>query len=331
MCSFVIALAQPAAAQAPSATDLSIAAFLEKRVPEELASEGVVLSRANLTLKVEMLGDKLLLSLVDLSTGRVAASTKVDQIPPDRDAAVASVTHVAAALASQVVHHPDAPPSATPPIDERAERKERELAEARFHKQAIRFGQTWNIVVNKNGASVYRGWLAYQGESDQVLEPVEFYTAVGRPDLADSYQHRRWTALGGILVSTAGVIAESVLIYKWASVPRPDCSVNLPFDQFSMCLDASEAKQAQDRSQYVTPMIVAGAVSLVGLVVGTWYAYRVHPVSENEAKSLADQYNQGLRRNLGLPVVRRAPRLHDLKLLPYVGGQDAGLALGARF
>jgi hypothetical protein len=45
----VIALAQPAAARAPSATDLSIAAFLEKRVPEELASEGVVLSRNNLT------------------------------------------------------------------------------------------------------------------------------------------------------------------------------------------------------------------------------------------------------------------------------------------
>jgi hypothetical protein len=52
----------------------------------------------------------------------VVASTKVDQIPPIADAAVASVTR-RVALAGQVVHRGEAPPSATPPIDERAERQ----------------------------------------------------------------------------------------------------------------------------------------------------------------------------------------------------------------
>ena len=42
-----------------------------------------MLSRRNLSLQIERVGDNLLVSLVDLNTGRVAASTKVDQLPAD--------------------------------------------------------------------------------------------------------------------------------------------------------------------------------------------------------------------------------------------------------
>lgn len=66
------------------------------------------------------------------------------------------------------------------------------------------------------------------------------------------------------------------------------------------------------------------------MAIGFYYYYHPHPISENDAKALADAYNQRLRRELGLPVVTR-PLLHDLKLTPFVARGDAGLTLGARF
>ena len=90
-----------ATARAEPEPSAPLAAFLEARVPDELAAEGLVLSRRNLALQIEPVGDKLLVSLIDLVTGRVVASTKLDNPPRDREAAVASVTQVAAALVTQ--------------------------------------------------------------------------------------------------------------------------------------------------------------------------------------------------------------------------------------
>ncbi len=90
----------------------SLATFLEIRVPEELAAEGLLLSRQGLSLQIEPVGDKLLVSLIDRVTGRVVASTKIDQPPRDREAAVASVTEVAAGLVTQYAGTPASPPHA---------------------------------------------------------------------------------------------------------------------------------------------------------------------------------------------------------------------------
>lgn len=67
------------------------------------------------------------------------------------------------------------------------------------------------------------------------------------------------------------------------------------------------------------------------MAIGFYYYYHPPPISENDAKALAEAYNQRLRRELGLPVVTRRPLLHDLKLTPFVARGDAGLTLGARF
>jgi len=68
----VMVLAHSAAAQAPGQTEPMTAAFLEKRVPEELATEGLVLSRRNLGLQVEQLADKWLVSLYGRAGAPVA-------------------------------------------------------------------------------------------------------------------------------------------------------------------------------------------------------------------------------------------------------------------
>lgn len=100
-----------------------------------------------------------------------------------------------------------------------------------------------------------------------------------------------------------------------------------PFDQsdFSMCLD--------NNSQNLLISTAVGlGVSLIGFTVAVWYTVHAHPISENEAKALADVYNQRLRRELGLPVVMREPLLHDVTLAPLlVRGEARGLALTARF
>jgi hypothetical protein len=65
-------------------------------------------------------------------------------------------------------------------------------------------------------------------------------------------------------------------------------------------------------------------------LVGTYFSARPQPISEDDARALADAYNQRLRRRLGLPPAPR-PALRDVTLTPYVAAHDAGAVLGARF
>jgi hypothetical protein len=316
VCSFVIALAGTARADDPLAT------YLEQRIPEELATEGVVLARANLTLKVEQVGDKLLVSLVDLSTGRVAATTKLDEVPADRDAAVASVTHVAAELAQQAMQRPIAPPA--PPREEPAPRV---VDEMRFSREALWFPPEHGTT---SGPVESHHWRVFQGEGGDQLDPIDFYHRVGREDLVEAYHHRRSIVIGSAVVSGVAFLASGALLIVAATRSGPDCSVSLPPDQFSACVQANIDAHSNAQSTYVPPALVLAGVMAIGAGVAGWYSYHLQPISEREAKSLADQYNQSLRRNLGLPVVQRR-RLRDFQIAPMVTGHEGGLVIGARF
>jgi hypothetical protein len=336
----LFALARSAAAQAPGRTEPASAPFLEKRVPDELATEGVVLSRHNLGLQVEQLADKWLVSLVDLTTGRVAASTRVDELPADREAAVAAMTHVVAELAAQVSGRPEppAPPSAVPlapppaaPNDDRAERAQRDVAELTFKRRSIRFGERYQLVATGNTARLVRNWVAYRGDLDEELDPLDFYADVGRPDLGDSYTLRRHISIGSLVTAgLATALATYLVITAFDTGPETACAA-VPLDQFEACLDAQTKARDDRRSTYLPPAIAASIGSAIALGVGIYLAIHPHPIDENEAKSLADVYNQQLRRRLGLPVVTRRPVLRDLKLTPYVAGNGTGIALSARF
>jgi hypothetical protein len=301
----VLAATGSAGAQAPTPSEPVTADFLEKRLPEELALEGIVLSRRNLGLQVEQLADRWLVSLVDLTTGRVAASTRVDQLPADREAAVAAMTHVVAELAAQVVGH--AAPGATPvaaPADDRAERQQRELAELKFRRESIRFGDDWQLSATSGTPTVHRRWRIVRGELDQELPPTEFYAVVGRNDLAEAYLRRRRIARGLFIASGVGFVTLVVLgVRQLASDGESPPSLAPPF--------------------------IVGGLTIAAGGAGILMSQRLHPISENDAKSLADDYNRQLRQQLGLPVVTR--RALQLKLAPYVASREAGLVLGATF
>ena len=116
---------------AAAAPDL--AGLLEQRVPQELATEGVVLGRLGVVLEIEIVGERCVVSLVDPTTHRASASTKIDALPADTEAAVALVTQVAANLAAQLV----ARPPAAAPVDAQTDDR---VAEQRYQALALGFG-----------------------------------------------------------------------------------------------------------------------------------------------------------------------------------------------
>lgn len=326
-----------AAAQSPAPGELPLTNYLEKRVPEELAAEGKLLSRQNLALKVDQAGGVLIVSLVALDTGRVAASTKVDQVPPDREAAVASITHIAADLVIQLAGRPMISEDAQAVLDaqqrgldeerkarqqDRAVAEEREVASMKFQKEMIRFTATYSLYATKDSAALVRSWVPYRGELEQHLEAHDFYNLVGRPDLVEAYDHRRNLMIGWYVAGAALIVTGGVLFAQIATVP--DCELGDP--DFGGCIKS----RGDERTQWALAGLGVATLGIGAGMIGTWYRSRPHPITEDEAKSLAAAYNDGLRRNYGLPIVKR-PLLRDVRIAPFLASSEGGLSLAGRF
>jgi hypothetical protein len=304
---FLVVGAGPAQAQGDGPGEPPIAAVLQHRVPEELAAEGVMLARRSLALQVEQVGAKLLVSLVDRTTGRVAASTTIDRLPSDRDAAVATATHVVAELVVEIEARAAPAPS---PVEAGDDGAVRSAAELRFRREAIGFGTEVSLYVYSTPkrfvAGANRRWYPFQGELKTRLDPVEFYKIVGRSDLVDAYRRRRMMMLG--LYWGGATLAVGSAVLGVASL---------------------EDSGAISRLQ--TAAVVGICAGLVAVAAGRWLQTSPQPIGENEAKSLAEQYNMRLRRQLGLPVAERARPARDVLIAPYVGDRSAGLALLTSF
>jgi hypothetical protein len=303
---FLVVGAGPARAEGGGG-EPPIATVLEQRVPEELAAEGVMLGRRSMALQVEQVGAKLLVSLVDRTTGRVAASTTIDRLPADRDAAVATATHVVAELVAEVGARPVSVPS---PAEADDDRTVRSAAELRFRREAIGFGAEVSVYLystpSRFVAGASRRWFPVQGELQTRLEPVEFYRLIGRTDLVDAYRRRRWMMLGLYWGGTALAVGSAVIGVA--------------------SLDDSGAI-----SRLQSAAIVGVGAGLAAIAAGRWLQSSPQPIGENEAKSLAERYNARLRRQLGLATAEPSRRTRGVTLAPYAGVRDIGLALATRF
>lgn len=333
-----LVLAGSAAAQAPGQLGPAApgepltAAFLESRGPGELAAQGIVLSRLNLALQLEPVGTRWLVSLIDNSRGQIVASGKIDELPANREAAVVAVTQVVAGLTAQATGRiePPPPPWTQPPPPGpgapvgpglqqalggvRADREMRERAEAEFNRRSIRFGATYDLRAAGNFTALHSKWTAYQGDIRQKLAAPQFYDMVGRPDLVDSPSNRKTAMVAGFVLGGIGV-AVTYGLFVYATVSSFDCDI--------------DGRNCPNRSY--TPALLTGAASALSFAIAIYYATHIQPIDDAEAKALANAYNERVRRELGLPVSMHRPVLHDIKLVPYITGQDAGLAIGARF
>jgi hypothetical protein len=331
----VMGIAHTAAAQAPGQTEPATGAFLEKRVPEELATDGVVLSRSNLGLRVEQVAGKWLVSLVDLTTGRAAASTKLDAMPADREAAVAVTTHAAAELAAQIFGRPAPEPAAEPPppinpaLDQllrdelaarerRAAREQREAAELPYRRAMIRFNPSYDPP--REVAAPRARWVAYRGDPKQKMDPRAFYREVGRPDLAESYSRRKGMVIGSFV--GAGLSFLTAYFAVPTALITSSCS-DLPIDQRSDC------RESETQNTLIFSLVLVG-VGSIGVITGVYYATHRQPISEPEARSLAEEYNRRLRGMPGAPSAQRS-LLQDIRWTPYATGRGAGIGLVARF
>jgi hypothetical protein len=302
--------------------------FLEQRVAEELAADGTILSRLGVALEIEQVGDHLLVSLVDPATRRTVASTKVDNVPADREAAVASVTQVVANLTTQLSTKPSSGAGEVKAAleQDREDRRAKEAAEFHYKQEAISFGDLYIATTSSSGStSVSHSMLPYKG--GRQLTPEEFFVEVGRQDLADTFHHRTVVGWTGIGIGTAIILGSS--IYMVAAMPEDNCDVG------SSTFDTCFAKHEADTSRHFKVSLAIGGGGLLVGLVGYYYMLTRNPASKNEIYDMADAHNAKLRQKYNMPGATSAasfrPHLQDVAIAPYATGDGAGLAVAGRF
>lgn len=330
------ARAQPGVARPPELAPSTAA--IEQSVVEELAADGVILSRLGVVLELEAVDDVMLVLLVDPTSGDTVASTRLDGVPTDRDAAVAAISAKVEALVARLASRGRGLAADGGDADRereqreqraRDERRQRDQAQAEYDARAIRFGRT--IVVWANGHSAGVGTIstATRGDTDVPMSVFEFYGAVGRPDLIAAYQRRRRIGYGGVGLGIA-VMAGGLIVGRTIDV-APDYSRCAPGD--NSCRVDAELTASSERISRSSHWMLGGLVlGSVPLMVGAYYLMHRQPISEAEARRLAGEHNRQLRIRLGLPVADLAPVSGPtLQLAPYASGGGGGLVLSGTF
>jgi hypothetical protein len=280
--------------------DAPLEAFLEQRVAEELAADGMQLSRLGVSLDVEVIGSKAIVSLVDPGTGRVVASTKLDALPVDREAAVASVTQVAANLATQL--QPPPPGDLKQALqDERAERERKEALEAQYKAAMIHFGH----VATTDDLGATTGTASVPLKGDRRLGTIEFLREIERPDLVEQVRSRRRLGLGIAIAGGAVIAVGSYLIYR-GRVTWGKCDG--PSESHDECMSSATRQLGFGMGTVLGGTVVA----IIGEIVA-----RKSPISEQEVHDLADQHNAKLRQRF--------------EVTPQFTRGGATLTLGGRF
>jgi hypothetical protein len=195
---------------------------------------------------------------------------------------------------------------------------QRGTAERVFRRSALRFGPSYEFGAQHTSFGSMK-WYAFRGDADQDLPALAFYDTVGRADLADAYRRRHALMVGGY--AAAGLafgVGAALILFSRGDLAT--CN-GLQGDAFDRCVDDNHS---------LTRVVVAAGIGLVAGAFGTYFYRNPHPIDENDAKALADAYNQRLRRQLGLPIAQRAPLLHDVALAPTITAGGAVLSVGGR-
>lgn len=130
------------------------------------------------------------------------------------------------------------------------------------------------------------------GRSTTPLKGGQFYSVIGRRDLAQSYNGRSTAkvllGLGGVVVMAASAVA------SWWLISNPKCvrlHYSAPGAESDACLEAAWP-------DLTGPAMGVGGAGLVMVLWGLIMS--PHPVDGSEARNLVDEYNMKLRRSLNL-------------------------------
>lgn len=137
--------------------------------------------------------------------------------------------------------------------------------------------------------------IAYRFADSKGLEGAEFYSAIGREDLADEYSKKKGQKDFGVAMMVGGAVG--------LTVAGTMAVVNTAVATFAGFIPGGGGVTVNNS----TPLFVAG-VSSVALVTGLVVTPSdVHPVSADEADRLVKKHNAGLKHRLGIPSTYKRP------------------------
>lgn len=184
------------------------------------------------------------------------------------------------------------------------------------------------VAVSMNTGMVVRSWSTpYEGRYRRPLRPDEFYIKVGRPDYAAQYsakQRRRigLMAAGGALMG-AGLLAFGISTGVYLS-SNLNATINCGFSGPCTTPTYNPTPLYVGAGIFTFTMLGGMSLLIVGIVTNP------HPVPPHEARRLADEYNQGLRQQLGLAAGAMS-MLRRTQLTPFLGPQGGLLAATTTF
>jgi len=123
-----------------------------------------------------------------------------------------------------------------------------------------------------------RRWVPFVGKDRQMLDHRAFYRMMGRDDLAAAYGRNQGVQIGFLVGGVGAGVVGAFVLYSGASAQNPDHTT----------------------AYMGLGIMAAGAVSFM-----IAWNYTVDPISEAEARELADEYNRNVLRRAGVPIVER--------------------------
>ena len=161
-----------------------------------------------------------------------------------------------------------------------------------------------------------------EGKYQRELSYPEFYERVGRNDLADRFRARRNLRIG-LIVGGALALLGGGGVMTWQLFQNTHATDACILQGRGGCSEGS------DPTGYIAGGVVAG----VGFIAMTsaWFVH-VQPAEPHQVSEMADQYNQRLRRDLGLDHhPAPSPPPVTFTLAPTLQRDGAGVRLVGRF
>ncbi|MEM9454949.1 MAG: hypothetical protein AAGF11_12270 [Myxococcota bacterium] len=181
---------------------------------------------------------------------------------------------------------------------------------AEYERKRVVFDGTVHVTATgSNSAVLTRGFEPRTG-AGAPLPKDEFYTYIGREDLAKRYRRRNAVRVG--LLAGGGLTAATGLTLMLAlplAAVIQEGDASLECDTFE-CSDAADARQKQrvGRGLGIGGGLLVGGIAM--LVVGG--KIRPHTATAAEVQQMGEQYNEDLRKELGVRriAIRGAANRH---------------------
>lgn len=191
--------------------------------------------------------------------------------------------------------------------------KDRQAAVDEFEKRAI-YSENWAAVDASNGQVVSTWTQLYKGKYKEPLPGAKLYEYLGRDDLAKKYRSRAALNTGMFVGGLAGVIGGTVWMTSGAFFfpddPDWECMDYIEYDdnyneiygaEYQSC--ESDVKAANKAGKAAASRALIGGGTLLGagtVAIMVPLFHKAHPVTPPQLREMVDEYNAGLKKELGL-------------------------------